>query len=66
MAMFAVASGVWLVAGRWAWMRLRERTAHPRWEVWGTRAAGLVLVALGGTALYWGVVHQQAAPWCAT
>ena len=66
MAMFAVASGVWLVAGRWAWVRLRERTAHPRWEVWGTRAAGLVLVALGGTALYWGVVHQQAAPWCAT
>lgn len=64
MAMFAVASAVWLVAGRWAWLRLSERVRHPRWEVWGSRVAGLVLVGLGGTALWWGVMHQQPAPWC--
>ena len=64
MAMFALASAVWLVGGRWAWLSLRDRLRDPRWEAWGSRLAGLVLIGLGGTALWWGVMHQQAAPWC--
>ncbi|MBF5006509.1 sulfite exporter TauE/SafE family protein [Diaphorobacter caeni] len=64
MALFAVASGVWLVAGRWLWISLRERIRDPRWEAWGSRIAGLILMALGATALWWGVVHQQPSPWC--
>ena len=64
MAMFALASAVWLVGGRWAWLSLRDRIRDPRWEAWGSRLAGLVLIALGGTALWWGVMHQQPAPWC--
>lgn len=64
MAMFALSSGLWLWGGRWVWLNVRERFANPRWEAWGGRLAGLVLVVLGGIALWWGVAHQQPAPWC--
>ncbi len=66
MAMFAVASGLWLWTGHWAWLHVRARLRHPHMVAWGTRLSGAVLVTLGAIALWWGVVHQQQAPWCAT
>ncbi|WP_313295562.1 sulfite exporter TauE/SafE family protein [Diaphorobacter sp.] len=65
MVMFGLSSGLWLVAGGWAWSLVRQRMrAHATLAEWGTRLSGMVLVGLGGTALWWGVVHQEAAPWC--
>ncbi len=64
MAMFALGSGLWLWTGHWAWLHMRNRLRDPRWAAWGMRLSGVVLIALGSTALWWGVVHQQQAPWC--
>lgn len=66
MSMFALASGLWLWTGHWGWLHFRERLRTPRMAAWGVRLSGIVLVALGATALWWGVVHQQQAPWCVT
>ncbi len=65
MALFGIGSGAWLVAGPWAWRRLRAVTSG-RVQDWGGRAAGLVLCGLGGWALWMDVVHGQPAPWCLT
>ncbi len=64
MAMFALASSLWLWGGNWAWLQVRDRMRGSRWIAWGPRLSGLVLIGLGATALWWGVVHQQQAPWC--
>ncbi|PWW46339.1 sulfite exporter TauE/SafE family protein [Melaminivora alkalimesophila] len=65
MLLFGIGSGLWLVAGPWAWRRLRERLDRGV-EAWGSRAAGAVLCVLGGWALWMQVVHNQPAPWCVT
>lgn len=63
MALFGVGSGAWLVAGPWAWQRLRHRLNLLR-DSWGTRFAGLLLLAMGGWALWMDVAHRQQAFWC--
>lgn len=63
MAMFGAGSAVWLIAGPWAFARLRERI-HLLRDTWGTRFAGLLLVAMGAWALWMDVMHQQQAFWC--
>ncbi len=64
MVAFGLGSGAWLVAGPWAWRRLRAGLPGASRE-WGARAAGLVLCVLAGWALWMQVVHGTAAPWCA-
>lgn len=64
MVLFGLGSGLWLVAGPWVWMRLRDRLRGGTQE-WGARLAGLVLCVLGGWALWMNLVHGQPAPWCA-
>ena len=59
MALFALGSGVSLMAGPWLWMRLRE---HKSDEV-AVRLAGLALFAASGWALWMGLVNNTA-PWC--
>ena len=61
MALFAVGSGVSLVAGSWLWLRVHGRGA----DAWGVRLAGLALAASSAWALWMGLVHDKA-PWCAT
>lgn len=63
MALFGAGSAVWIVAGPWAWKRLRTRINALR-DSWGTRLAGLVLLCMGAWALWMDVVHQQQAFWC--
>lgn len=63
MVLFGIGSGLWLVAGPWAWSRLRERLNALRGS-WGTRLAGAVLLTMGAWALWMDVVHGQPAPWC--
>ena len=60
MVLFGVGSAAWLVAGPMLWRGLRARLAGS----WGSRLAGVVLFAMGGTALWMDVVHGQPAPWC--
>ncbi len=60
MVLFGVGSAAWLVAGPMLWRGLRARLAGS----WGSRLAGFVLFAMGGTALWMDVVHGQPAPWC--
>lgn len=54
MSMFALASGLWLWTGHWGWLHFRERLTTPRMAAWGVRLSGIVLVALGATALWCG------------
>lgn len=63
MGLFGLGSGLWLIAGPWAWRRLRSRLNTLR-DRWGTRFAGLLLLSMGGWALWMDVVHQQPAFWC--
>ncbi|RYF01930.1 MAG: sulfite exporter TauE/SafE family protein [Comamonadaceae bacterium] len=63
MGLFGAGSAVWLVAGPWAWKRLRTRINVLR-DSWGTRLAGLLLFCMGAWALWMDVVHQQQAFWC--
>lgn len=57
MALFALGSGVSLLAGPWAWLRLGHAGAR------AMRAAGAVLLASSVWALWIGLVHE-GAPWC--
>lgn len=57
MALFALGSGVSLLAGPWAWLRLGHAGAG------AMRAAGAVLLASSVWALWLGLVHD-GAPWC--
>jgi uncharacterized protein len=59
MALFALGSGVSLMAGPWLWLRLRGHGSAQ----WAIRIAGLALLASSVWALWMGLVHN-AAPWC--
>jgi sulfite exporter TauE/SafE len=61
MALFAVGSGVSLMAGPWLWLRLRG----PGSGAWAIRLAGAALLASSVWALWMGLVHDTA-PWCVT
>ncbi len=61
MALFALGSGVSLMAGPWLWLGLR-RQGSGRWAV---RLAGLALFATSLWALWMGLAHNTA-PWCLT
>lgn len=63
MVLFGAGGALWLIAGPWAWGRLRERINSLRGN-WGTRLAGAVLFVMGAVALWMDVVHNQPAPWC--
>lgn len=59
MALFALGSGVSLMAGPWLWLRLRG----PGSGAWAIRLAGAALLASSVWALWMGLVHDTA-PWC--
>jgi uncharacterized protein len=59
MALFALGSGVSLMAGPWLWLRLRGQASGQ----WAIRIAGLALLASSAWALWMGLVHNTA-PWC--
>ncbi|MGB4118082.1 MAG: sulfite exporter TauE/SafE family protein [Polaromonas sp.] len=59
MALFAVGSGVSLMAGPWLWLRLRGQGSGQ----WAIRIAGLALLASSVWALWMGLVNNTA-PWC--
>ena len=61
MALFALGSGVSLMAGPWLWLRLRGQGSGG----WAIRIAGLALLASSVWALWMGLVHDTA-PWCLT
>lgn len=62
MALFGLGSGLWLVGGPWAWTRVKARvnSAHAGW---GTRAAGGLLCAVAGWALWMDLVYKPSL-WC--
>jgi sulfite exporter TauE/SafE len=62
MAAFALGSGLWLAAGPWLWGRLRRRINQARAD-WGTRAAGGLLCAAAGWALWMDLVYKPSL-WC--
>ena len=59
MALFALGSGVSLMAGPWLWLRVRGHGSGQ----WAIRIAGLALLASSVWALWMGLVHNTA-PWC--
>lgn len=61
MALFALGSGVSLMAGPWLWLRLRGQKSGN----WAIRLAGLALLASSVWVLWMGLLHNTA-PWCAT
>ncbi len=61
MALFALGSGVSLMAGPWLWLRLRGQGSGQ----WAIRIAGLALLVTSAWALWMGLVHDTA-PWCLT
>jgi uncharacterized protein len=61
MALFALGSGVSLMAGPWLWLRLRGHGSGQ----WAIRIAGLALLASSVWALWMGLV-KNTAPWCLT
>lgn len=62
MAMFGLGSGLWLVAGPWAWQRLRARLNTARAD-WGTRIAGFLLCGVATWALWMDLVYRPSL-WC--
>ena len=62
MVLFALGSGVWLVAGPWAWQRLRDRL-QSRYAGGGTRVAGFLLCGVAVWALWLDAVHGPEL-WC--
>ncbi len=59
MALFALGSGLSLMAGPWLWLRLRSQGSGQ----WAIRIAGFALLVSSVWALWMGLVHN-AAPWC--
>ena len=59
MALFALGSGVSLMAGPWLLLRLRGQGSGQ----WAIRIAGFALLASSVWALWMGLVHNTA-PWC--
>ena len=62
MAVFAIGSGLWLVAGPWLWLQLRGRINAAR-ASWGTRIAGFLLCAVAVGALWMDLVYRPSL-WC--
>ncbi len=63
MLLFALGSGVSLLAGPWLWHL--GRRAELQTGAWAVRLAGAALFAMSVWALWMGLVHN-AAPWCIT
>ncbi|CAM3685300.1 sulfite exporter TauE/SafE family protein [Paracidovorax anthurii] len=63
MGAFGLGGALWLVGGAWAWRRLRSRVNAAR-ATWGTRVAGLLLLAVAAWALWMDVGHGHADLWC--
>jgi sulfite exporter TauE/SafE len=64
MALFALGSGITMLAGPWLWLRLAARIPPAAATGdWGVRLAGAALAASATWALWMGLVHD-AAPWC--
>ena len=61
MALFALGSGVSLMAGPWLWLRWRRHGSGQ----WAIRLAGLALCVTSVWALWMGLAHGTA-PWCLT
>jgi sulfite exporter TauE/SafE len=61
MALFALGSGVSLMAGPWLWLRLRRQGSG----AWAVRLAGFALFVTSTWALWMSLVHNTA-PWCLT
>lgn len=61
MALFALGSGLTLMAGPWLWLRLRFSMAGS--NRWAIRLSGLALALSSGWSLWAGLVHNTA-PWC--
>lgn len=59
MALFAAGSGVWLLAGPFLWLRLRQRLNAWR-ASWGTRLAGLMLSGVAVWALWMDLVYRPS------
>lgn len=59
MAAFAVGSGLWLVAGPWAFSALRRKLDRLRSD-WGTRLGGLLLCGVAGWALWHDLVVRPS------
>lgn len=62
MALFGIGSAASLVLAPWLWQRLRWRLDAVR-QSWGTRVAGLVLIAVATQAL-WTDLQHQIEIWC--
>jgi uncharacterized protein len=59
MALFAIGSGISLMAGPWLWLRLRQDGSGK----WAIRVAGILLFSMSSWTLWMGMVHNTA-PWC--
>lgn len=62
MLAFGLGSGLWLLAAPVAWRWLSGRVSRFRTE-WGTRVAGLMLVAVSLAALWMDLVYKPSM-WC--
>ncbi len=62
MVAFAIGGGLWLVAAPHAWRWLSGRISQYR-AAWGTRAAGLMLVAVALWALWMDLIYKPSL-WC--
>ena len=62
MLAFAVGGGLWLMAAPYAWRWLSGRVTQYR-AAWGTRAAGLILVAVSAWALWMDLIYKPSL-WC--
>ena len=62
MALFALGSGVWLLAGPWVWLRVRDRFNGKHASL-GTRLAGLLLCGVAVWALWLDAIHGPEL-WC--
>jgi sulfite exporter TauE/SafE len=63
MALFALGTGVSMVAGPWLWLFLRGTPALAPNGGLGVRIAGAALATSAGWALWMGLA-RNAAPWC--
>jgi len=63
MALFAMGTGVSMVAGPWLWLLLRGKPVTSPGGGLGVRLAGAALAASAGWALWMGLA-RNAAPWC--
>jgi sulfite exporter TauE/SafE len=62
MALFAAGSSVSLMLVPWLLGKLQDH-GHPRWQDWGTRVAGALLILAAAWAL-WADAFHRFADWC--